>query len=395
MSRLFFHEVTNMKIFAVIFVSLFLVNAQAEDKAASGITVNTAPSEASPRQECINAYSEYSTAKRDAISDAKENKEEADEKLLELKKEKNDKANESLEKIAEVEKESEDAEAEYAEASKAVQDQLDELEKTARDEGDALIQKIQKLVSELEKNLTTDRSSVNTEFQNSIMAGYEQCRMQAEASYLAELNIIRDGNAKNNKGFMFKKKGAALAGPSKVKKARANAKALHAKCVSETKRVLESKRDNALKELSRKEKEINQEITQNKDKLDRVTNTEYQKKVSALQKELAIAGKKLKASQSKAAKDSERLAAKSKSDSLVYDEQIGLVTARSNAGQNSNGKGDKKARVAEEEENAAASACCEGGKKGGAPLYPDSRTGAVCEKEKEEDNKSKDSGTVK
>lgn len=360
-----------MKNFVLIFVGLISYNS------AFAISIEecgTKHAEGTPERakcianaECEGPYDAWFDLKRTAARDAKEKAQEAAKEKVTAEKDKAAKKSEILEQIADADKLAQEAEVAYGKAKTELQNALDEFEKTTNEQGQALVKEIQDLISKLEENLTVKRDELNTEYQNSIMQGYEACKQSAEQLFMSRLGIIRDTNKKQNSGYVFSG-GASLAKPSQVKKARAEAKKAHKTCVSETQRVLESKRAAALQKLVLEEKRLNQELASKQQELDRITNGEYKKKLNSLESELQNAQKELLSAQDKAAKDKQRLSQQLNEEMLAFDNDIALQSALANDTEGTSEE-EQEARVDAKKE------CCDGNKvKAGL----ESKFAAVC-----------------
>jgi len=341
-----------MKKIIFIFLGLFLLNsfafADVADQCKDGSP--NATSAECVKVRCENLHSEWSKLKKQATREALETAKESKKDEIAASKDKTTKKSELQEKIAEAEKAAQDAEVEYGKTKKELQDALDEFEKSANEQGQELVKEIQTLISKLEKNLTVDRDELNTEYQNSLMQGFEACKQSAEQLFMSKLGLIRDANKKQNSGYSFSG-GVSLAKPSKIKKARAEAKKAHATCVAETKRVLEAKRSAALQKLALEEKRLNQELTAKQQELDRITNSEYKKKLNSLEQALLDAQKTMIAAQEKAKKDIARLQEELSASMLDSDTEIATHSALANV----------KEGFSEEEEDAREEAkeeCC-------------------------------------
>lgn len=360
-----------MKNFVIIFLSMFFVGVSAkatdceiyrlaasqnpENAAAATTNYNNCMADKkkeTAEAECKAAITSYNEALTESNKTKEENRKEAQDKLLDLKKEKEEIISDAQEAIANAQKEAQDAEIAYGEAQKNLQDALDAFEKQTNEQGQELVKEIQNLMAKLEENLTVKRDELNTEYQNSIMQGYEACKQSAEQLFMSKLGLIRDTNKKQNGGYTFSG-GANLARPSQIKKARNEAKKAHQTCIAETKRVLEAKRAAALQKLTLEEKRLNQELTAKQQELDRITNSEYKKKLQSLEQELVNAQKRLIAAQEKAKKDQERLARKMTADQTTYDTQIALVSARANDGLSATGNVLRNRRTAREDASVA------------------------------------------
>src|SRR5690606_6123891 len=101
---------------------------------------------------------------------------------------------------------------------------------------------------------------------------------QAEQLYISKMGLNQKTNQSKNLGLK-KTGGASFASGSEIKKIKAEAIKFHAKCVSEVTRTLDASRLTNTKKLDSAKKRIEQEINTKRVELDRLTNSQYNKKV--------------------------------------------------------------------------------------------------------------------
>lgn len=331
-----------MKFFVLIFLSLFLVRAHSQqnlnlnipmsDQTVDKILEQKAADKAEAKKEregkiCTDAYKEYTDNVKTDRVEGREEREKAEDKISELKKDKNEAITKAQEDIAAEDEKLAKAQTAYKEAQDDLTEQQNAFEKETNEQADQMIQDLQKDQATFQKLTTTDMDKINTDYQNDLSKQYGECKNNAEQLFAARIGLDRQSNKLENQGLK-KTGGATFATGSAIKKAKAEAKTVYSKCISETNRVLGANRASAVKDLLTQQKAAEQEINNKKIKLDRLTNGEYTKKMTSFQEKLRTAQLEFTNVQNQVNTNKQRIQQAVAQKTLTFDQDIAMYQQR-------------------------------------------------------------------
>lgn len=265
---------------------------------------------------CVKAYDEYK-------DDVKKSKENAEDRLAELKEDKISKQAEAQEKIVENQEAINDADLDYQKSLDTYEASLAELEKNTNEVAQAKVKEIRAKATELEKNTTVDRDEVN----NQLSSKYEECKAAVMKEYYTQLSNLKQMNKLRNQGVASS--GGASFAKNDLKTLKKNAKDAHSTCISNVNKSYES----TMKQLKMVEKNLQAEVSQMQQELQRVTGDEYTKNIQKLQKEVMRAQKSASSKKDGLLKKNQILQQKMSQEQATMDQEIALLQARIAAGE--------------------------------------------------------------
>ncbi len=358
-------------------LSVAVAQTQPSAPTAPGQVVVAAPDPTAQdrytRSKCTEPYEEYKTAFREAKKTNDEESKERREKILELKKEQVKDDAEIQEKIQEAKKRATDAEVAYQEAHQQITEELNELEKETNERATEMVREVQENINKLEENLTTERDVINNAIQEAKAEGYEGCKAQAEEMYRTLMGYDQNLNAAKNRGIK-PTSGANLRSESAAKKIKARAIKHHSTCVAEVTRRLSASRDTQIKRLDTAKKRIEQELHIKSVEINRLTNTEYEKKVSSLHEKLRVAGLELQSAQTNAQQEVDRLQQQAAQQGEIMRLELMDLEQKSQAAKVFNPQNSEEVSEAR---STAFSACCEKVERSGREVMAVATPGTV------------------
>jgi hypothetical protein len=373
-----------MKNFILIFVSLFFLNAQAQDATpsakpatpgandSSGATVGDALAKAfagtkTDKQDCLDAL-------KDKLSDDKENKDKIDD----LEKEKVDDAKDLQEQINEKDAAITQADVDYKKERDDIMSEINKNEEEKDTTVRTLNDQITKQINALKTIVITNRNKVERDYQQDLTAAYAQCNIIAQKDLKDRTAADLADKQEQNKG-LINSGGAGFNGNTSTKIRAIVAKG-YKDCVTMAQTALKNKRTNSVEELKDAETEAQTAVTSSAQELNDYINRKYPKKAIELNEKLNTADQQNVQTKNKLAQEKQALQQALVDKMALLDQQI---QSRNTEGFN---KGASKDITTADIDEARFGACCtqevKDGKETGrqVPVVISSATIKMCSK---------------
>lgn len=233
-----------------------------------------------PSKDCAESFKDYK-------SDLKDDK----KTIADLQKEKTTAANEAEKENLEIQRAINEANEEYQTANKEYQDALNQLEESVDGEARQKMEELQNTLLLLQTEINK-RSDLVSQLENA----YDQCKATSEAEFPKQIGQIQEFNRKqranNGKNIVVNR--------NKLKKQLTE---YHAKCVANAYKKYQAD----LKSSETTETSLNSKIQNLQRQISKLTNEDYQKKLTSLQQALVIAQQKSQAETQRLNQDLQRV----------------------------------------------------------------------------------------